>query len=97
MTTAEQRDTALAQANRVRASHYQIRNEVKAGDLTVAEVIYLHSEEVETMAIGKLIRAQDRWGKQRASRLLNLLNISDNRRIGLLTDRQVSLLAGGTD
>jgi len=96
MTTAEQRDTALAQANRVRASHYQIRNEVKAGDLTVAEVLYLHSEEVETMAIGKLIRAQDRWGKQRASRLLNLLNISDNRRIGLLTDRQVSLLAGLT-
>jgi len=93
MTTAEQRLSALVQANRTKARHCEIRAEVKAGDLTVAEVLYLHSEEVETMAIGKLLRAKPWWGKDKSARLLGLLRISDTRKIGELTNRQAAMVA----
>lgn len=84
---------ALAEANRVRLARAALKRAVETGDLNTAEVIRECPWEVETMAVGELLRSQRRWGRTRTRKFLVSLALNENRQLGRLTLRQRSLLA----
>jgi hypothetical protein len=83
---------ALADANDARFARAALKREIALGARTVASVLADVPSCVETMTIADLLRAQERWGGFRASRLLRGVNISESRRIQRLTERQRNLL-----
>lgn len=78
---------ALALANKVRTAHQELRAEVGAGKLTVAEAM-ADKRAAGHFTIGKLLRAQTRWGPTRARKLLYRLAIPEGKRVESLTERQ---------
>ena len=94
---APQHLRALAEANRVRLARAALKREVEAGRLDTADVVRECPWEVETMTVGELLRAQRRWGRTRARKVLSSLALSENRELGRRTLRQRSVLAGELD
>jgi hypothetical protein len=94
MTTATkpQHLAALERANEVRLAHHAIRRQVKAGEITVSEVLYLHADTVATMKLCDLIRSQRAWGEGRTRKLLGMIQLPYLKRCGDLTDRQRNLV-----
>jgi hypothetical protein len=82
---------ALRPANVVRLAAAELRREVADGRTTLADA--LADERSAPMEILALLMTQHRVGEQRASRVLDELGISANRRCGALTDRQRGLIA----
>jgi hypothetical protein len=48
--------------------------------------------EVESMTLSELLRSQRRWGRARARKLLTSIGLSEGKRLGTLTERQVGIL-----
>jgi hypothetical protein len=99
MTTATiaavpQHMQALEQANRVRLARARLKARVTAGELSAAEVIVRCPMEAETMDVSDLLLSQRRWGRTRCRRFLATIPISENKKIGSMTDRQRRTLAG---
>ena len=46
------------------------------------------------MTLAELLTSQRRWGRTRARKFLQGLALNENKRLGTLTSRQRSLLAG---
>jgi hypothetical protein len=90
---APQHMRALAEANRVRLARAALKRAVQSGDVDTAEVVRECPWEVETMAVGELLRSQRRWGRTRTRKFLIPLALNENRQLGRLTLRQRSLLA----
>jgi hypothetical protein len=84
---------ALARANRVRLARAELKRSIARGDLEVAEVIRDCPWETESMTLAELLTSQRRWGRTRARKFLALLGLSENKRVGTLTERQRALLA----
>lgn len=85
---------ALSAANRARSLRSQLKRDVAAGNLTVAEVLVDPPPYTLRMPLFDLLAAQPRWGAKRTRRLLTLLQISELRLIGELTYRQRDLIVG---
>jgi len=83
---------ALAKANEVRLARASLKRQIAAGELTVAEVLNDYPAEAEGMTISELLASQRRWGRTRSRKLLSRLDLTENKRIGTLTERQLSLL-----
>lgn len=83
---------ALAKANEVRLARASLKRQIAAGDLTVAEVLNDYPAEAEGMTVSELLASQRRWGRTRSRKLLSRLDLTENKRIGTLTERQLSLL-----
>lgn len=77
---------ALATANRIRLARAQLKRDLLEGRVTLAEA--LEHEDVGTMPVSDLIKAQWRWGEARTHKVLRLVLISERRTVGSLTDRQ---------
>lgn len=88
---------ALARANRVRLARAELKRSIGRGELDVAEVVQDAPWETESMTLAELLTSQRRWGRTRARKLLQALALSENKRIGSLTPRQRTLLAGALD
>jgi hypothetical protein len=87
----EQHMEALKEANRVRLARAQTKREVKAGALTVAEILDPAGEvpgALQGMTIGELLRSRRQWGGHRARLFLGPFAIRENRPLGELTVRQ---------
>ncbi len=93
-TSTPQHLRALQHANEVRIARADLKRQVRSGSVTAAVVVELCPWEAQTMAIGELLRTQQRWGHKRASGLLREHAISETRLIGKLTERQRVALAG---
>jgi hypothetical protein len=94
VTAAEQqRTSALRRANEIRIGQAQLKRQIHSGETTVAEVILDRPEEVASMRVSALIRAQKQWGEGRALRLMKAMGVSPPARCRNLTDRQRDLLA----
>jgi DNA-binding transcriptional ArsR family regulator len=83
--------TALAKANRVRLVRAQVKRDLRARRLTLADA--LEHPAVQSMTLAALLDAQERWGDARVMAFLARLSnrgcpISPSRRIGDLTPRQ---------
>ncbi len=92
--TEAERAAALAKARSSRADRARIKAEVKAGNLTVAQVIdmAIDDEAIAKMRVCELLESISGVGKVRAVATLDRLGISRTRRIMGLGHHQRSLL-----
>lgn len=80
--------THLATANRIRLARAEVKRQVKAGDLAIADVFADHLTTCRNMTIGELLCAQHRWGKTRSRKLLAAAGLTEAKRLGSMTTRQ---------
>jgi hypothetical protein len=82
---------ALERANQIRLDRYALKCRVRRGEVAVADLITPGEEipeEIWSMTLFDLLRAQERWGPTRARRaVLRPLGISETFQVGALTDR----------
>ena len=90
---APQHMQALARANRVRLARAELKRSIARGDVEAADVIRDCPWETESMTLAELLTSQRRWGRTRARKFLIGLSLSENKRIGTLTERQRALLS----
>ena len=91
---ASQRTDALAEANRIRFARADLKRDLRARRLTLAEA--LEHPDIASMPVGALLCAQHRWGRARAQKALGVAAaivgqfrpILEGKRIGDLTERQ---------
>lgn len=91
MNSPTQHMQHLELANAVRLGRAALKRRVRAGELSVADLIGPDVElrrEIESMRIAELLCAQERWGPTRSRGLLRPLAIGENRKIGSLTARE---------
>jgi len=84
---------ALEQANHVRCARAELKNRVRAGRLSAAEVILACPWQARTMSLGDLLASQRSWGRIRVRRLLVSLPVAESKQLGTLTQRQRVALA----
>lgn len=88
MSATEQRMSALARAQEIRFARVELARRIRSGELPAAQVILEPPAEAENWRIGKLLARQRYWSERRARRFLAPLIISDQRTLGMLTERQ---------
>lgn len=88
---------ALEKANEVKRRHGEIRRQIRQGDLTVAEALREHDDEIDGMKLTYLLQAQTRVGEQKTRRALAMIGASRAVRVRDLTDRQRNLLCQFTE
>lgn len=94
---APQHMQALAHANRVRLARAALKRTIARGETDAAEVIRECPWETESMTLAELLTSQRRWGRTRARKFLLALALSENKRLGTLTQRQRALVSTELD
>src|SRR5438445_10133073 len=84
---------AREMANRVRLARAELKRQVAGCQLTAAEVVVTCPMEAESMNISDLLLSQRRWGRTRCRKFLTSIQMSENKTIGSLTERQRRTLA----
>jgi hypothetical protein len=84
---------ALARANRVRLARAELKRAIGRAEVDAGEVILECPWEAESMTLAELLTSQRRWGRTRSRKLLQSLALSENKKLGTLTQRQRTLLA----
>jgi hypothetical protein len=84
---------ALAHANRVRLARAELKRCIARGERHAAEVIRDCPWETESMTLAELLTSQRRWGRTRSRKFLVALAMSENKRLGTLTQRQRHVLS----
>src|ERR1700730_8081287 len=88
-----QRLRALERANEVRLARADLKRRIAEGDVSAADVILESPWEARSWAVGELLLSQRRWGSTRCRKFLFRLQISENKQVGTLTERQRRLMA----
>jgi hypothetical protein len=94
ITSAPQRMQALERANQVRRDRAELKRKIAEGRVSAAEVILEDREEAASWTVRELLMSQRRWGNARCRNFLEGNQISELKRLGELTPRQRTLLAG---
>ena len=94
---APQHMQALARANEVRLARAELKRQVGAGRVSVAEVVLGRPWEADSMPLIELLSAQRRWGRARSRKLIVQTGLTENKHIGTLTERQRRLLAAALE
>ena len=84
---------ALAKANEVRFARAALKKRVRREEITAAEVILDVPPEAATMEVSVLLMSQQRWGRKRSRKLLLSIPMSENKKIGSMTERQRRAIA----
>ena len=86
----DQRMAALDKAKVARETRAKIREDVKAGKLTVKQVLDMRStdEFVARMKVSALIEALPGYGKAKTEKVMAELKIAESRRLKGLGERQ---------
>lgn len=91
--TAEERSQALEKAKLARAKRAEVREQLKAGKISLADVIAKKDDEViGRMKVSTLIETLPGYGKAKAEKIMTELNIASSRRLRGLGERQQSAL-----
>lgn len=92
--TAEQQQAALAAAKASRARQKEVKEQIRAGKLTFAQVLDLAKAEkpVARIKVLQAITALKGYGKASALKLMTELEIDENKRIGALGSKQAEKL-----
>ena len=90
----EARKEALEKAKIARSARAELRNQIKNGELTIAQILAKKDDPViDKIKVISLIESLPGYGKAKATKLLEELGISETRRVKGLGDRQrVALL-----
>jgi len=86
--SADQRREALAQANEVRTARAQLKNDLKAGRVSIVELVADPPPYLASAKVMELLRALRGFGPAKATRLLESCQVSLTKTIGGLTARQ---------
>lgn len=84
----DQRMDALRRANEIRSQRAQLKKDLKSGALAVDDLIESPPDYVLTAKVFDMIVAAPKYGKVKATRLLNQCRISQGKTLGGLSDRQ---------
>ena len=83
-----QRMEALAKANGIRAQRANLKRDLKAGRVSIAQVIDAPPGYVLTAKTYDLLVAAPKFGRVKANRALAVCRINPAKTVGGLTDRQ---------
>lgn len=86
--TDEQRKEALEKAAQARHARAELRDKIKAGDVTLEEVLSSDDPVASRMKVSALIESLPGYGKAKAAKVMNELGISPTRRVKGLGARQ---------
>ncbi len=89
----EQHMEALARANKVRLARAELKRAIARGDADVASVITDNPWEADSMSLSELLISQRRWGRTRSRKFLAHLALTENKKVGSLTERQRLMVA----
>lgn len=84
---------ALERANQVRLARAELKRRVAAGETSVSAVILACPWEAQSMAVSELLMSQRRWGHTRVRKFLSQIQMSENKTVGSMTERQRRTLA----
>jgi hypothetical protein len=84
----EQRQAALQKAREARAARSALLAELKAGTLTLADVLGRDDDLARKAKVAQVVRAMPGVGKARAAAIMERAGIPAERRIGGLGARQ---------
>jgi hypothetical protein len=93
-SSPEQRAVALAKATEARRVRAEIKELLKTGTLTLAEVLVRAESEdyIGGLKVMTVLESMPGMGKIKAKRLMESLEVASNRRLRGLGDRQRSAL-----
>lgn len=84
----DQRMEALARANEIRSQRAQLKKDIKAGTMQLADVIADPPGYVMTAKVYDMLMAVPKYGRVKATRFLTHCRISQGKTIGGLSERQ---------
>ena len=91
--TPEQRAAALAKAADARAARAEIKARLKMGSMTLAEALQSDDVNVGKLKVVSLLESLPGVGKVKARRVMEEIEIADNRRVqGLGAQQKQKLL-----
>ncbi|MBR5328578.1 MAG: integration host factor [Firmicutes bacterium] len=90
--STEERANALKKAQEMRSQRMALRKELKAGKVTLAEVLKREDEIVTRMKVKYLLESLPNVGKITAASLMEEIGINESRRIQGLGKRQMAML-----
>lgn len=90
MAAPEQSMAALERANEIRCGRALVKQDLRAGRLTVHQA--LEHEYCQSMRLIDLLLCLPRVGRVKALRIVSRLQLSPERRIDMLTSRQAAAL-----
>ncbi|ANE22749.1 MAG: integration host factor [Eggerthellaceae bacterium] len=91
--TPEERKAALEKAKAARIKRAEVRDQLKSGELTLADVLKQKDDPViGRMKVSTLIETLPGYGKAKAEKVMNELHIAESRRLRGLGERQEAAL-----
>jgi hypothetical protein len=84
----DQRMEALTRANHIRVRRAQLKRDLKAGAVHIADLLADPPSEVLTAKVYDMLMAVPRLGQVKATRVLTQCRISQSKTVGGLSDRQ---------
>ena len=94
LRSPDQRMEALKRANDIRVRRAQLKKDLKVGRVSIHEILRNPPEYVSTAKVFDILMAVPKFGRVKASRLLQQCRISQSKTIGGLSDRQRQELIG---
>src|ERR671917_1976429 len=88
LRSLDQRMEALRRANDIRVRRAQLKKDLKDGRVQIEEILRHPPEYVETAKVFDMLMAVPKFGRVKATRLLNQCRISQSKTVGGLSDRQ---------
>ena len=90
--TKKERSDALKKAVNARIERAQLKDDIKRGAVTVAEVLDMDTEAAKRMRVTDLITSVPGYGEAKMQKLMDELGISMSRRVQGLGVRQRAAL-----
>lgn len=91
--SAAERQAALEKAKAARIKRAEVRDELKSGKITLAQVIEMKDDPVVgRMKVSTLIETLPSYGKAKAEKVMKELQIAESRRLRGLGERQQAAL-----
>ena len=85
---------ALRRANEIRVRRAQLKKDLKAGVVSVEEILSDPPSYVETAKVVDILMAVPKFGRVKAARFLNQCRVSQSKTVGGLSERQRAELVG---
>ena len=79
---------ALKRANDIRSARAKLKKDLKAGRVTINQLLGDPPEYVMTAKVFDMLLAVPKYGRVKTNRILNQCRISPSKTIGGLSDRQ---------
>jgi hypothetical protein len=87
-----QRITALEKAQRARHARATLKRQIAHGHRDVGDILRNPPAEAETMTVGQLLSCQRGWGTVRTLNALRSAEVSENKELRRLSERQIAVL-----